>query len=106
MLNNLFASLPDSLLEEEFTPLLSTKSIRVERILSNGQITPENEWYDQEENEWVCLIQGKAKLFIENKGEVTLNTGDHILLPAHEKHRVTWTAPDQITIWLAIFYSD
>ncbi len=106
MLKNLRSSLPESLSEEEFTPILSANSIRIERILSNGQITPENEWYDQEENEWVLLIQGKARLFIENKGEVILNSGDHILLPAHVKHRVTWTDPDQITIWIAVFYKD
>ena len=28
-------------------------SIRVERIVSNGQVTPEGEWYDQDLDEWV-----------------------------------------------------
>ena len=31
-------------------------SIRVERIVSNGQVTPEGEWYDQDLDEWVVVL--------------------------------------------------
>ena len=30
-------------------------SIRVERIVSNGQVNPEGEWYDQDLDEWVVV---------------------------------------------------
>ncbi|MCY4044230.1 MAG: cupin [Cellvibrionales bacterium] len=103
---NVFTALPKALPEEVFTPILTGKNVRIERILSYGQTTPEGEWYDQDENEWVLLLQGNAKLLIKNKGEFNLTAGDNMLLPAHEKHRVTWTDPGQITIWLAIFYSE
>ncbi|MFP8878842.1 MAG: phosphoribosylaminoimidazole carboxylase, partial [Myxococcota bacterium] len=33
-----------------------------------------------------------------------LGPGDHLNIPAHTRHRVAWTDPDQATIWLAIFY--
>ena len=45
-----------SLEEPELFDTLATGagSIRVERIVSNGQVTPEGEWYDQDLDEW-CL---------------------------------------------------
>ena len=35
---------------------------------------------------------------------VQMATGDHILIPAHRKHRVKWTTPEEPTVWLAVFY--
>lgn len=29
-----------------------------------------------------------------------------LCVPAHLKHRVDWTMPDEDTIWLAVFYQD
>jgi len=34
-----------------------------------------------------------------------LTPGDHVNIPPHRRHRVAWTAPDEPTVWLAIFYS-
>jgi cupin 2 domain-containing protein len=31
--------------------------------------------------------------------------GAYVHIPAHRKHRVEWTDPNQPTIWLAVHYS-
>tara|TARA_B100002003_G_scaffold249635_2_gene286529 strand:+ start:404 stop:601 length:198 start_codon:yes stop_codon:yes gene_type:complete len=62
-------------------------------------------WYDQNTNEWVILLKGKAKLaFQESNNPVELTSGDYINIPSHVKHRVEWTDPSQETIWLAVHY--
>ncbi len=35
-----------------------------------------------------------------------MKPGDFVNIPAHKKHRVEWTTPDELTIWLAVFYKD
>jgi cupin 2 domain-containing protein len=77
-------------------------SSRIERIVSLGQTTPENEWYDQESDEWVLLIQGVATIEFFNIGIINLTSGDYILIKAHQKHRVTFTSIDPACIWLAV----
>jgi cupin 2 domain-containing protein len=102
----LLADLPEDLPEERFEVLLETPSFRLERILSKGHTTPEGQWYDQDWNEWVVLLQGQAKLSIEGlTGETILHPGDALLLPAHCRHRVNWTPPATVTVWLALHYS-
>ncbi|MBZ0269048.1 cupin domain-containing protein, partial [bacterium] len=60
-------------------------------------------WYDQDEDEWVVLLSGSATLAWEDGRERELGPGDHVRIPAHEKHRVVRTAPDRETVWLAVF---
>ena len=67
---SLFDSVPSNLPEEQFSTLLQTENFRLVRIVSTGQTTPEGEWYDQEENEWVLVLQGSAKIRFE-EGDVT-----------------------------------
>ncbi|WP_406608891.1 hypothetical protein [Agarivorans sp. JK6] len=50
-MNNLFAKLPRDKSQEHFSDLLQADGLRVERIVSYGQASPEQGWYDQEENE-------------------------------------------------------
>lgn len=102
-MQNLLDDIPDTLAEELVTPLLVRPGVRLERIVSRGQASPPDFWYDQDEGEWVAVIKGAARLEIEGEGERTLGPGDHLFLPAHCRHRVTWTDPDQVTIWLALF---
>ncbi len=101
---NLFENLPETLPKEVFTDLLSGEHIRIERILSQGHCSPENDWYDQDENEWVLLVQGDAVLEYEDGTCITMTMGDYQNIPANVKHRVKWTHPDKVSIWLAIFY--
>ena len=36
--------------------------------------------------------------------ELHLTAGCHLTIPAHTKHKVTWTTPDTETLWLAVHY--
>lgn len=88
--------------EEFFEDLFQGNNFRLERIISTGQITPEDEWYDQENDEWVILLQGRARLLYDSGDEVEINSGDWILIPSHTKHRVIYTSSDPECIWLAL----
>ena len=105
-MKNLFADLPVSLPEELTEVLAENERIRIERIVSTGHASPKGYWYDQEEHEWVIVLKGKAKVVFDDDESVVMNVGDHILIPAHRKHRVEWTTPDTPTVWLAVFYRD
>ena len=105
MTTNLFTDLPANLPDELITTLLKAANIRIERIVSHGHASPEGFWYDQDEHEWVIVLQGAARLQFEDN-VLELNPGDFVNLPAHNKHRVEWTTPDEPTIWLAVFYRD
>lgn len=102
---NLFQNIPEELNQELVEKLIEQDSFRLERIVSRGQISPPDFWYDQNEHEWVVILAGKAQLQIDGLEQpVTLNPGDTYNLPAHTKHRVAWTAPNQDTIWLTVFW--
>jgi len=88
--------------EEFFEPLLPDCGVLIERIISTGQATPEGEWYDQERDEWVALLQGEADLSYEDGRFLKLKAGDWVFIPAHEKHRVEKTSSDPPCIWLAV----
>ena len=103
-MRNVFKDLPQDQDREVFTEMLRTDQLRVERIVSSGQSSPEQGWYDQAENEWVLVLSGSATLEIDKKGAVHMTAGDYLHIPAHHKHRVTHTSTDEVTIWLAIFY--
>ena len=92
--------------EERVEPLASTRGVRVERIVSKGHASPADFWYDQAEDEWVTLTSGAARLKLRDPDEtVDLKPGDHLLIPAHRRHRVEWTAPGEDTVWIAVFSS-
>ena len=104
---NLFADLPRSTVHEElFSNLLTRPGLRIERIVSTGQASPPDFWYDQDQGEWVTLLQGEAKLRFADEHEARhLKAGDCVDIPPHCRHRVDWTPNDQVTIWLAVFYN-
>lgn len=103
---NLFAELPAKLTEEEILPLLATGSVRIERIVSTGQATPEGFWYDQQEHEWVLLLRGHGVVEYEDGRQVTLTPGDHLHIPARVRHRVSETSTEEATVWLAVFWRE
>jgi cupin 2 domain-containing protein len=104
MIANLFKDIPANLPEELFTLLLENKNVRIERIVSEGHCTPADEWYDQLQNEWVIVLQGEAMIEYENAEQRILNVGDFAFIPAHTRHRVSWTTATQQTVWLAIHW--
>lgn len=89
---------------EHFETLFQNKNLKIEKIISQGHSSPEGFWYDQDEYEWVILLQGSAKIRFFNNEIITLKPGDFILIEPHEKHRVEWTDPNCKTFWLAIFF--
>ena len=102
---NLFADIPRHIPEELFQALLVTDSVRIERIVSKGHVSPPGFWYDQEMHEWVLLLQGAARLQFDGKDEtMELTAGASCNIPAHQRHRVAWTDPEATTIWLAVHY--
>lgn len=100
---NLFDAIPSQLPEELTQVLLQNESLRIERIVSEGHASEENFWYDQDEHEWVLLIQGSACIEYDHGDTINMTKGDYVLIPAHQKHRVKSTSNTEKTIWLAIF---
>lgn len=100
---NLLHPLPASIPAELTETLVAASSVRVERIVSHGHTSPDDFWYDQPEHEWVAVLQGAARLRFDDE-VLELGPGDFVNIPAHRRHRVEWTTPDEPTIWLAVFY--
>lgn len=82
--------------------LLPDKGILIERIVSMGQASPPDFWYDQERDEWVVLLTGLARLEWIDGRISDFEPGDWVFIPAHEKHRVEWTSDEEECIWLAV----
>ncbi len=102
-MTNILSNLPDASGAEVFTELLTRPGLRIERIISAGQVTPEDTPYDQPHDEWVLLLAGGARIDMEGQeAETVLTPGDAVLIPAHVRHRVTWTQADPPTVWLAV----
>ncbi len=82
---------------ERFDTLLEHKNIKIIRILSSEDV--HHGLYDQEEDEWVVLLEGSARLEVDGK-ELTLRRGESLFLPAHTPHRILST--ERGTLWLAV----
>jgi cupin 2 domain-containing protein len=107
IVKNIFDNIKVDKQNEQFFDLINSKNVRIEKIVSNGQKSEDNFWYDQDENEFVIILQGDAILEIQENNEikeVNLNVGDYLNIPAKQKHRVKYTNEHEITIWLAVFY--
>jgi cupin 2 domain-containing protein len=103
--SNIFSDIPATLSGEIIEKIVTTDTLKVERIISKGHVSPKDFWYDQANAEWVIVLQGHAKLrFKENDEVIELFPGDYLDIPPHVHHRVEWTDPDQETIWLAVHY--
>jgi len=102
---NVFSSLPATVHTEALEVLAESPWVSIERIVSRGHRSPEGFWYDQDRNEWVVMLRGQAALRFEGEeSSKVLQPGDALTIPAHTRHRVEWTDPDQDTVWLAVFY--
>ncbi len=104
-IKNIFLDLPEVMIEEMSETILDSLDFRLERIISSGQMTLPGEWYNQNTNEWVILLSGSAGLLFEGEREAcVMLPGDYVHIPAHRRHRVEWTDPEQKTVWLALHY--
>ena len=100
---NIFEEIIVDKSEEKFFEIFKNETIKVEKIVSNGQVSPENFWYEQEENEFVLLLEGFAIVEFEDF-EMELKKGDCLNIKAMQKHRVKFTSLDEPTVWFAVFY--
>ena len=103
-MNNIFKNLPLNLEQEVFETLIQGNHVTIERIVSKGHTSEPDFWYDQQQNEWVMILQGEAILQFELSDDIHMKSGDYLNIPAHQKHRVKWTMPEAETFWLAIHY--
>jgi cupin 2 domain-containing protein len=102
---NIYGDIPSNLPHELAQTLTETQNVRIERIISRGQASAEGFWFDQDRHEWVILLRGAARVRFEgDSAAIDLLPGDYLDLPAHKRHRVEWTDPDQPTVWLAVHY--
>jgi len=99
-----FSNIAKDLTDEFFEEILVSKNVTIEKIISKGHTSPKSGWYDQDKNEWVMVLKGGAILSFEDEKQVHLKSGEYINIPAHKKHKVSWSEPDVETIWLAVFY--
>jgi len=97
---NLFTESSEPEGPEEFHNLLGGGAFRMESIVSKGQSSDPDFWYDQQEAEWVLLLRGTASLVFEGEGIRHLKAGDYLLIPPYCRHRVEATSRD--AIWLAL----
>lgn len=104
-IHNILTDLPAALPDEQIETIAESTAVRIERIVSCGQITPVGQWFDQARDEWVLVISGSAELLFEDCATPRrLVTGDHVLIPAGCRHRVSWTDPAVKTVWLAVHF--
>jgi cupin 2 domain-containing protein len=102
---NIHSGIPERFPEEIFETLIHSGRVSIQRIISDSHCSPDSFWYDQDQGEWVMLLQGSAGLKFEEKEEIVLlKPGDWVDIPAHARHRVEWTDPNEKTVWLAVFY--
>jgi cupin 2 domain-containing protein len=77
--------------------LLAVRNLVVEEILSGRLDRPVD--YVQDEDEWVALLEGRARLEVEGR-TLELGPGDWLFLPSGLRHTLLETEPG--TTWLAV----
>ena len=77
--------------------LLQYRQLRIERILSSARI--DSGEYQQEQDEWVVLLEGHARLEVRGQA-LALTRGDYVFLPAGTPHRVIEVSEG--ALWLAV----
>lgn len=100
IVNNIFTTGDKPSHGEEFSALLESEALKIERIVSRSHASPPGFWYDQEEDEWVMIVRGTASLEFADGVIIDMKEGDYLLIPRRVRHRVARTA--EATIWLAV----
>ncbi len=99
---NIFKNIPLNSKDEIIDILAESGTVRIEKIVSTGQVSPSGFFYDQDENEFVILLKGRAVLSYEDGKKIEFSEGDFVDIPAHLRHRVDFTSNP--AVWLAVFY--
>ena len=95
---NLLDDLPARTNDEEFTEVLAREGVRIERIVSTGQLRrPIDPTVRIMTNG--CSSRGPAGLRIEGERERNLRAGAHLLISAHRSQWVTYTANGLLFGW-------
>ena len=95
--------MPSLPLSEELTTILAeNKKVRIERIISAGHVS--DDWYDQDETEFVVLLDGNAVIEFENDRKLSMAKGDTLLIKPHERHKVNYTSSEPPCVWFCVFY--
>ena len=98
--------MPENLKEELFETILDGERVRIERIVSEGQVTPPGEWLQQKEDEWVILLSGEGEISFDDVApNEKMRPGDYIFIKAGRRHRVERTDTAGKTVWLAVHQS-
>lgn len=84
---------------EDFTTLFESKNIKIVRIVSSDNL--EQKVYIQNEDEFVVLLEGEAKIKMDNKIKL-LKKGEYLHIPAGTLHEVLETTNG--TLWLSIYF--
>jgi len=84
---------------ETFDTLLDHPHVTIKRILSPPETV--TEMAAQSHDEWVCVLQGSARLEMEGR-VIQLHRGDQVLIPARTPHRVLTTSHRPHCLWLAV----
>ena len=98
---NFFDNIPTSSDKEIFQTIVENNIVKIERIISYGQTTEKENWYNQTEDEFVLVLEGEAKIQYDDQSIYHLKKGESLYINAHQKHQVIYTANP--TIWLAVF---
>jgi len=78
--------------------LLSHRHATINRIISAADFR--SDLYVQEEDEWLVLLEGEAKLLLGEK-EITLKKGETLFIPARQPHCVLHTTEG--ALWLTVY---
>ena len=99
---NIFSAPDFNNLPEVFETIVESKHFIIERIVTDGAISMPGDWYDQDQDEWVILLQGEAIIEFENGNKESLYKGKYLIIKAHCRHRIIKTSADPNCIWLAV----
>jgi len=92
--------LPDIKEDEIVDILKENENVRIERIISTGQVS---DWMIQERKEYVVLLQGNAIIEFNDK-KVEMKAGDTLFIEKMERHRVGYTSENPCCIWFCIHF--
>lgn len=104
-IKNIFKGISEAGEEEQFDCILKGRNYRIDRIVSSGHTSPEGFYYDQEDDEWIMLVQGETVLELEGEF-IEMKAGDCLFLPKNCKHRIERTSIEPACVWLCVFFMD